>query len=88
MPESRKRKKNGHVVEADDMNITNWTDGIPMSPRWYAPLFVTLLLVGLIWLVIYYMSGGQYPIPKIGNWNLGIGVVVMLVGFLMTLRWR
>lgn len=87
MPESRKRKKQGRPVQ-EDTEIQSWTDGIPMSPSWWAPTFVTLLVVGLLWLVIYYMTGAQYPIPKIGNWNLGIGLVFMLAGFVMTMRWR
>lgn len=87
MPESRKRKKHGRVVE-DDTSISSWTDGIPLSPSWWAPTFVTFLILGLVWLVVYYMSGALYPIPKIGNWNLFIGLGLMMVGFLMTLRWR
>lgn len=87
MPESRKRKKHGRVVE-EDTSISSWTDGIPLSPSWWAPTFVTFLLLGLVWLVIYYMSGGLYPIPKVGNWNLAVGLGLMMVGFIMTLRWR
>ncbi len=29
-----------------------------------------------------------YPIPKIGQWNIAVGLGTMMVGFLMTLRWR
>lgn len=87
MPESRKRKK-GKRPAQDDTSITSWTQGIPMSPTWWAPTFVTLLIVGLAWLVVYYFTGTAYPIPRIGYWNLAIGLAIMLVGFLMTLRWR
>ncbi|MDO5728426.1 MAG: cell division protein CrgA [Actinomycetaceae bacterium] len=87
MPESRKRKKHGRVVE-EDTSISSWTDGIPLSPPWWAPTFVTFLLLGLVWLVVYYMSGGLYPIPRVGNWNLAVGLGLMMVGFIMTLRWR
>lgn len=87
MPESRKRKKNGHEVH-DDIELTRWTDGIPMSPSWWAPTFVTLLLVGLVWLLVYYISGGLYPIPTINWWNLVIGLGIVMVGFIMTMKWR
>jgi len=49
---------------------------------------VGLLLLGLAWVVVFYVSQGLYPVPKIGNWNLGIGFAVMLTGFGMTTRWR
>ena len=55
MAESKKRKKNGHEVE-DDTEIKNWTDGIPLSPVWWAPTFVTLMIVGLLWVVVFYIS--------------------------------
>ncbi|MDO5033801.1 MAG: cell division protein CrgA [Actinomycetaceae bacterium] len=88
MPESRKRAKKGGRSQADDLEIKSWTDGIPMSPSWWAPTFVSLLVVGLVWMVVMYMTGGRYPIPGIGNWNLAIGLGFMMSGFLMTLRWR
>lgn len=88
MPESKKRKKKrGHSPE-DDLEIKSWTDGMPMSPSWWAPTFVTLLIIGLVWMVVYYMSRGAYPIPGIGNWNMAFGLGFMMVGFIMTLRWR
>lgn len=88
MPVSKKRKKQGHTVEPEDTSISSWTDGIPMSPRWWAPTFVTLMLLGLAWLVVVYMTNFAYPIPKVGNWNLAVGFGLMFVGFIMTLRWR
>lgn len=87
MAESKKRKKNGHEAH-EDTEIQSWTHGIPLSPSWWAPAFVTLLIAGLVWLMVYYISGGQYPIPSINWWNLVIGLGIMLVGFLMTLKWR
>ena len=87
MPESHKRKKNGKEV-SEDTEIQMWTDGIPLSPGWWAPVFVSLLLIGLLWLIVYYVSSAVYPIPGIGAWNLAIGLGIMMVGFLMTLRWR
>lgn len=61
------------------------------NPRWFVPLFVTLMLIGLIWIVVYYIAstrGNVYPIPNIGNWNLLIGFGILLVGFLMTMGWH
>jgi len=32
------------------------------NPSWWAPVFVTLLLVGLLWIVVFYISQGQWPV--------------------------
>lgn len=87
MAESKKRKKDGKDASVDT-DIKSWTEGIPLSPTWWAPAFVTLLVGGLLYLMVYYISGGKYPIPGINWWNLVIGICIMLVGFIMTLRWR
>ena len=47
-----------------------------------------LLLLGLLWIVVYYITRAEYPIPGIRDWNLLIGFGVLLVGFAMTTRWR
>jgi len=49
---------------------------------------VTLMLLGLVWIITYYISDGAFPIPNIGNWNIGIGFAIALAGFMMTTRWR
>jgi hypothetical protein len=49
---------------------------------------VTLMLLGLVWVVVFYLSQGSWPISSLGNWNLAVGFGLMLVGFGMTARWR
>ena len=61
--------------------------GTKSNPRWFVPLFCTLMVIGLIWCVVYYLTG-NYPIPNIGAWNLAIGFAIIMVGFLMTMGWR
>jgi uncharacterized RDD family membrane protein YckC len=58
------------------------------SPRWWAPLMVTLMIIGLIVVVVAYLFSGDLPVPGLGNGNLFIGFGIMLVGFLMTMGWR
>ena len=58
------------------------------NPVWFKPIMVGLMIAGLIWVLVFYLSGMQYPIPGIGAWNLVIGFGIAFVGFLMTTRWR
>ena len=61
--------------------------GTKANPSWYVPLFVGLMLIGLLWAVVYYLTS-DYPIPNIGAWNLAIAFSILMVGFLMTMAWR
>ncbi|WP_344072447.1 cell division protein CrgA [Microbacterium sediminicola] len=58
------------------------------NPVWFKPVMIGLMLVGLVWVLVFYISGMQYPIPGIDAWNLVIGFGIAFVGFLMTTRWR
>lgn len=84
MPESSRRKKS-----ASQPTTTPAVAGPPApNPRWYAPLMVGLMVLGLIWIVVFYITQQGYPVPGIGLWNLGIGFAIAMAGFLMTTRWR
>ena len=58
------------------------------SPKWWAPVMVTLMIIGLVIVVLAYVFSGNLPIPGFGNGNLFVGFGIMLVGFLMTMGWR
>jgi len=83
VPESKGRSKPAYTPPR-----TAKKDTTP-NPRWFVPLMLGLMIVGLLWVVTYYISGvNQFPIPAIGRWNLAVGFGLMLAGFLMTTRWR
>ena len=58
------------------------------NPVWFKPIMIGLMLVGLIWILVFYLSSQSFPIPGIGGWNLAIGFGIAFIGFLMTTRWR
>jgi hypothetical protein len=47
-----------------------------------------LMLLGLAWILTYYISGIGWPVPTLGAWNIAVGFGIMFVGFLMTTRWK
>ena len=49
---------------------------------------LVLMVVGLLWIVTTYLTNSSLPIPKIGQWNLLIGFVLIISGFTLTTRWR
>lgn len=58
------------------------------NPVWFKPIMVGLMLLGLVWVLVFYLSSMAFPIPGIGAWNLVIGFGIAFAGFLMTTRWR
>ncbi|MCL2514365.1 MAG: cell division protein CrgA [Microbacteriaceae bacterium] len=61
------------------------------NPVWYKPLMIGFMIVGLLWIIVFYLSGATLPIPfpdGNGSWNILIGFGIAFVGFLMTTRWK
>ncbi|GAA2174218.1 hypothetical protein GCM10009784_11620 [Arthrobacter parietis] len=81
MPESKSRKKQ---VEPK----TRAAAEPKPNPVWYKPVMFGLMVLGLLWILVYYISEGRFPIPGIDSWNILIGFGVAIAGFLMTTRWR
>jgi len=62
-------------------------DDVP-NPVWFKPVMFGFMLIGLVWIIVFYLSQGSLPIPSISSWNILIGFGIMFIGFLMTTRWR
>jgi hypothetical protein len=45
-------------------------------------------LIGLAWIVVFYMTTTSFPIPGIGAWNMLVGFGFIGVGFTLATRWR
>lgn len=58
------------------------------NPVWFKPIMLGLMILGLVWVIVFYLSGSTLPIPGIGAWNLVAGFGIAFIGFLMTTRWR
>ena len=73
----------------DDEQLTERPEGeAAPNPVWFKPIMLGLMVLGLVWVIVFYLSGQALPIPGIGGWNLVIGFGIAFVGFLMTTRWR
>lgn len=58
------------------------------SPVWFKPVMFGFMLLGLAWIIVFYVSQGLYPIAELSSWNILIGFGIAFIGFLMTTRWR
>ncbi len=60
-----------------------------VSPPWVGPAIVALLVVGLGWIVVYYVTENGVPgMAVLGNWNLVIGFGLVIGGLTLATRWR
>lgn len=87
MPESKSRKKKSAPADQAAAVAKAKPEG---NPRWLVPTMLTLMLLGLAWIVLYYLTaqGLGLPIPALGAWNLAVGFVLIIAGFGLTTRWR
>ena len=54
-----------------------------------APAFITTGLVGVVWLVIYYIAGRDVPfMNKLADWNILIGMGLMAVALGLSMVWK
>ncbi|MEY2597213.1 MAG: hypothetical protein RLZZ194_784 [Actinomycetota bacterium] len=89
MPKSKLRKKVQATRAYKSEHPSEETfEGPAESPNWLAPTMVTSFLIGLLWIVIFYVSQTLYPIPNIGSWNMLIGFGFIGIGFGLATRWR
>ena len=90
MPKSKVRKKSVYTPpEGVLQSRTAQARAARPSPGWYAPLMVGLMVLGLLWIVVYYVAGSQIPfMVTLSAWNFAIGFGGMVIGLVMSMRWR
>jgi Cell division protein CrgA len=59
-----------------------------VSARWVAPVMLACFVIGIVWLVLFYVTGGNLPIKSLVNWNLLIGFGFIIAGFGISTQWR
>ena len=88
MPKSKVRKKAVYTAPTDRRTPVKVKSAGPSHPI-YVVVMLTVMVLGLAWLVVNYIAGTKIPIMNdLGNWNFAIGFALMIGGLLMTMRWR
>ncbi len=89
MPESKKRKKSGSPATTGTARPTKKKGP---SPVWLAPTMLVLFGIGVLWLVVFYVTanntGGMPLTGGLGNGNLAIGFGFIVAGFALSTQWR
>jgi hypothetical protein len=59
------------------------------SRRWVPPTFIGVGLLGVAWLIVYYVAGTSIPLMStLGNWNILIGMAGMAAAFIIATLWK
>jgi hypothetical protein len=81
VPKSRVRAKSVYTPPARSAKAK-------VSPPWLAPTMLGSLIVGLVWIVLYYVSQNSLPISALGAWNLVIGFGFLVSGVVLATKWH
>ena len=84
MPISRIRRKSVYTPPQEKRQAVHVG-----NPRWLVPLMLAAFILGLLWIVVYYVAGDRIPfMVSLGAWNFAIGFGAMAAGIVMSMRWR
>jgi hypothetical protein len=83
VPKSRIRRRAAYTPPPQKTNAAKIG-----NPRWLVPVMIGCFVIGLLWVVTYYVTQTDYPIASIGNWNMAIGFALIAVGFGLSTRWK
>jgi hypothetical protein len=84
------RKRPAKPAAPDSVKAKKSNEG---NPAWFLPVTLTFLVVGLVWIMVYYISQTLYPLGSgtpinLGPGNIIVGFGLMMVGFGFLTRWK
>ena len=101
MPESKVRKqaaeKKKQATKAVAASKKSKKPVNPGAGAWVLPTLLTLLILGILWLVVYYLTaslGIYIPIISaatseggLGGWNIVVGMGFIAAAFIVATQW-
>ena len=95
MPESKVRKtaakkqKLDRQSELSEKRAERRRLTSPVDRSWVPWVFVPVGLLGVIWLVVYYIAGYQVPgMSALGGWNILVGMGLIAGSFSLMTLWK
>lgn len=83
MPKSRTRQKAAYTPPPTR------SPKKAVSPRWVPWLMLGFFVIGIVWIVVFYVTGSDVPgLRSLGNWNLLVGFGLIIAGFITSTQWR
>jgi hypothetical protein len=88
MPISKKRKKT-ELSQVHEQQVSQEPVNFD-SPRWIAPLMVAFFIIGLLYVITFYLAGSSVPgmSSLSAAANIGVGFSFIIIGFFLSTKWR
>ncbi|MDR0849692.1 MAG: cell division protein CrgA [Propionibacteriaceae bacterium] len=88
-PEAAEKKKLRRLEQVVDIQRDKERVGRPGERRWVPPVFLTVLLLGVAWIVVANIAAMSIPFMVVlGNWNILIGIGLIAVAFVLMTLWK
>lgn len=93
MPKSTVRKKKVYTPPAE-LRPQQTAAAKRPSPVWVPATSVAFIVIGIAWLVVYYLTTGFRDAPalsaleELGYWNLAIGFGFLVASLALLSKWR
>ncbi|HEX8628696.1 MAG TPA: cell division protein CrgA [Catenuloplanes sp.] len=88
MPKSQVRKKKVYTPPAEIRPAATAAGSRKPSSIWLPIAAVSMIVFGIGWLVVYYLSATKYPVAEWKYWNLAVGFAPMVGSLALLSRWR
>ena len=97
MPESKVRQeakakktdKRQHAASNRQQENVSIAARLSGSRDWVPWVFVPVGLLGVLWLLVYYVAGNRIPgMDVLGNWNFLIGIALIAAAFVVSTAWK
>ena len=92
MSESPQRKSaadRAKIAGSRDEEQPTRRSAAPGTAPWVIPTLLTLLLLGVAWIVVFYIAGQLIPfMAALGNWNLAVGMGLIAASFVVATQWK
>ena len=88
-PEAAAKKKLRRLEHVADVQREKERKGRPGERRWVPPVFITLMLLGVAWIVVSNIARNSIPfMVSLGSWNVVVGIVLIAASFVTMTFWK
>lgn len=74
-------------AKAEAKRPSRTPQNIDATPRWLLPVMLGLMILGVLWITVFYLTDGAWPAP-LGYWNIAVGAGLIMTGFALSTKWR
>ncbi len=88
-PEAAEKKKLRRLEQVAEVQRDKDRQGRPGERRWVAPLFISCLIIGVVWIVLASIAASYIPFMlALGQWNVIIGIALIALSFIFMTLWK